>query len=50
VNWIYNWVPKAQQVTLGRGTRKSYISVSDSIKPTFIQTMQFACSNSTSAE
>jgi hypothetical protein len=31
VNWILNWVPKAQQVTCGRGTRKGYILVSDSI-------------------
>jgi len=29
VNWIYIYVPKAQQVTCDRGTRKSYVSVSD---------------------
>ena len=27
---MYNQVPNAQQVTCGRGTRKRYISVSDS--------------------
>jgi hypothetical protein len=31
VNWIYNYVPKAQLVTSDRGTRQSIILVSDSV-------------------
>ena len=31
VNWICNYVPKAQQIPCNRGTRKTYILVSDSI-------------------
>ena len=31
VSWIYNYVPKAQQVSYEGGYQKNYNSVSDSI-------------------